>query len=556
MSKEYFRGRCCWGGREYLQRSFLRRLVILFLSFSGLLYGRGAGTVVNSSDTSHGAAWFDVKAYGAKGDGMSDDCPSIRNAIRAASANKPARVYFPPGKYRCGSLDASVTQNMQWAFPNVDQLEIFGYEATIEMGNGVLISGLRTEAAWGGGGFLCNRGSYVNIHDLILDWNGVNNLAPSGKATMGYPVLFLGCSFSRVTDLTIKDNPGRNDIVDGGGQKGAYNYIGRNYLINGGTTLPGNFFQDDYSSIYVDSLHTIIEGNKILRSQPPPAVHPHAGGIELHGTGDVARSNYVQYGAPGVYIAADAEAVSGEDITVAGNTCDRCANGIYFTGRTDFHDITIRDNHILLLPIPGLSGQIIGIAHLRSDNGVFGYTNIIYGANISGNEIRDVGNLPRKNPAAIGIRLTSLSNVRISGNVIGPLASAAIELIGSPYVFDDVLVAGNAIKNASYSGDALNPTIALDMTGSSTSPQKAHYDASNILFDGNVVVNRNPDTGNAAFYWVWGRGSVISNIHVSGSNLVDGYGVQSGGPNSPAICFRCEGGSSGAASPSKAATEK
>ena len=45
-----------------------------------------------------GAA-FDVKAFGAKGDGKAADRDSINNAIEAASAAGGGTVYFPAGTY-------------------------------------------------------------------------------------------------------------------------------------------------------------------------------------------------------------------------------------------------------------------------------------------------------------------------------------------------------------------------------------------------------------------------------------------------------------------------
>jgi len=51
----------------------------------------------------HGAA-FDVKAYGAKGDGKTPDRDSINKAIEAASATGGGTVDFPAGTYLTGSI--------------------------------------------------------------------------------------------------------------------------------------------------------------------------------------------------------------------------------------------------------------------------------------------------------------------------------------------------------------------------------------------------------------------------------------------------------------------
>lgn len=50
------------------------------------------------------AAVFDVKSYGAKGDGKALDSPAINQAIEAASAAGGGTVHFPAGTYVTGSI--------------------------------------------------------------------------------------------------------------------------------------------------------------------------------------------------------------------------------------------------------------------------------------------------------------------------------------------------------------------------------------------------------------------------------------------------------------------
>ena len=47
---------------------------------------------------------FDVRAFGAKGDGASLDTPAINKAIEAASAVGGGLVHFPSGSYLCFSV--------------------------------------------------------------------------------------------------------------------------------------------------------------------------------------------------------------------------------------------------------------------------------------------------------------------------------------------------------------------------------------------------------------------------------------------------------------------
>ncbi|HSV14009.1 MAG TPA: glycosyl hydrolase family 28 protein, partial [Tepidisphaeraceae bacterium] len=47
---------------------------------------------------------FDVKAYGATGDGKTLDTPAINRAIDACSSGGGGMVYVPPGTYLCGTI--------------------------------------------------------------------------------------------------------------------------------------------------------------------------------------------------------------------------------------------------------------------------------------------------------------------------------------------------------------------------------------------------------------------------------------------------------------------
>src|SRR5690242_15951298 len=73
---------------------------------SALLLGAPAAAAAESapSSTTDRAAIFDVRRYGATGDGKTIDTPAVNRAIEAAAAAGGGTVYFPAGTYACYSI--------------------------------------------------------------------------------------------------------------------------------------------------------------------------------------------------------------------------------------------------------------------------------------------------------------------------------------------------------------------------------------------------------------------------------------------------------------------
>ncbi len=70
-------------------------------------YQDGVYTVLNPSSNS---PWVDVRAFGAKGDGITNDSTAIQNAINSipiaggiGERGKGGTVYFPKGIYLCNT---------------------------------------------------------------------------------------------------------------------------------------------------------------------------------------------------------------------------------------------------------------------------------------------------------------------------------------------------------------------------------------------------------------------------------------------------------------------
>lgn len=70
---------------------------LVLVACCGLAWCRLAGAV-------GGPPWFNVREFGAVGDGKTLDSPAIDKAIAAAAAAGGGTVWIPPGQYLCGSI--------------------------------------------------------------------------------------------------------------------------------------------------------------------------------------------------------------------------------------------------------------------------------------------------------------------------------------------------------------------------------------------------------------------------------------------------------------------
>jgi polygalacturonase len=87
---------------ENLRREFLKRASV-GLAGTGLALQAGQG-MAHAAGSPPAAGSFDVRTFGATGDGKTLDSPAINKAIDAASAAGGGTVLFPAGNYLCYSL--------------------------------------------------------------------------------------------------------------------------------------------------------------------------------------------------------------------------------------------------------------------------------------------------------------------------------------------------------------------------------------------------------------------------------------------------------------------
>jgi parallel beta-helix repeat protein len=248
-----------------------------------------------------GLGWFNVKGYGAVGDGMADDTAAIQAAIDAVPAGGGV-VAFPPGTYRTGNV--TITDKTG--------LTVNGFGATIQL-TGTAAPGAHIGIQLIG-----------TIEDLLVE-----NLSFMGDAVLenrhaalwsfsGQTLRNIRCVNNNVRDMVLglslnADSGGR---IEGG-------LIQGNYIDHVVGVLPGQGYGIHVAGNTDASNHVRIVGNVISRT----GRH----GIYLaRGSGNVVQGNTIKLHKAGIGGGVTRSALSvsrSTDIVVDGNFIDQPEDG-------------------------------------------------------------------------------------------------------------------------------------------------------------------------------------------------------------------------------------
>ncbi len=337
---------------------------------------------------------------------------------------------------------------------------------------------------------------------------------------MGFGILHANCTDCAVEGVTVLNTPGENAIVFGGSGGGARNLVRNCVIRNGGTSIPGNTHQTDFSAIYIDSSDTSVMGNRILHDSVP---FTHAGGIELHGAGDMAADNYIEKSYPAMWVESDLPpGQSLKNIVVRHNTFADVHMGINLAGKGDFENLRIENNTITIRRFqhgPIAAVPSFAMQQPRDTSGVFNYSLVLRNSVFSNNTLREQDPLPAAAGSTGCIDISAVDGLTIAGNDIGPISGTAFFIAGSPYGTRRLTISGNTVRdfgqNTSSSG---HEAFLIDLTGKSIRPPRAAFDADGITIFGNRVSVSAAHPNTTAFYWDWSKGSVIRNVVVAPTN--------------------------------------
>lgn len=401
---------------------------------------------------------INVKNYGAKGDGRTDDTKAIQQAISAAPANEKSIIYFPKGVYMLGSY--TVTENyLENYFIRMHSNLTFlgeGRGSIIKLGNHLFDKEEKEATAQL---FYGTNLQHIVFSNLLIDMNGANNLVPNLTLKNQRAIFINHGSDVLIERVTIKNSSGRNMVMIAG--RGNRVVVKNSTFLNGGHyvgTLTENKHQTDFSFLYFEWDSSIVINNRIEQQNIDIALEGITGGVELHGTSCYASGNKIIGCSPGLYISSSWYPT--KNTRVENNNFIKCTKGISFWVNYPMDSIAIKNNFILLTNYRGWKDYVsagILMPNGNTNEYTFKYANAstVNHLVISGNTIIEpVGHAKSR---SAGMVLHSIYNATVSGNLIEGMNFGGVIIQGSKWGSASVKITSNKITRFRNNIDSLFP---------------------------------------------------------------------------------------------------
>lgn len=362
----------------------------------------GTGTV--SATNPHGISpydiglLYDVKAFGALGNGSADDTAEIQAAIDAAGVAGGV-VYFPPGTYIVSHVDSDGT-----IFTITDSNIIF-------RGAGRKVSIVKSSSGMGAGHivFLVDGASRVLIEDVGVQ---ATNDSDSSSA-----IAFTGATDSSLHRVWVDDQFGWSVFIGEDSQhttvtelESAGTYSSNNIEVNGssyttieGCDLTGSGHSSNAIELY-DGIASRVTGTKVINNW----IHgtPASGILSLGTIGTLIDGNTVEGATTAGIHVVNSELVparTGSGVSIKGNTVRNNAVGIYVAGSSE---VAISDGNYITGSTGTGQGILVDYAAVRATiTGNLVTLNGGTGINVSNGYAYVVGNVCTNNSqAGAGLR--------------------------------------------------------------------------------------------------------------------------------------------------------
>lgn len=471
----------CWNGSTYVTGTITWfthsvRLDGIPLNYSiKLLGGKSTDDTMTTADASNfelitskledafAGLFVNVKDWGAKGDGSTEDTTAIANAIKALPTN--GTLFFPVGTYVVNNIQLKSNMSVKGV----------GNASVIKLKNNATQTGDIDPYS---NCLTCRRISNVLIEDICLDGNRTNNATVGGAPQdQNYNGVFVEhCSNITMKNILSKSNGFHGCImVDNSNvsiidseftDNGFRPFHGHNTLHGG--RFDGNYCHDNgkgfegrptpYDGIFFfnDIIDVAICNNRVITSNSVGCIIVGGDASGTDGSSQIIVSNNVLDAGS---TAVDGIVLMGDvltDVVISGNTITNCYHGIWGDNAHPLGSNLLIANNCIANCIQGMA--IVGAL----SNSVIAENSInnceqhgIRVENITLSEIK--GNILTDNGGDVqqydGIRIRNSNKNMVMGNTITNSESGAFQkyAVQEDGVCDSNVVAYNNCLNMLYS---------------------------------------------------------------------------------------------------------
>ena len=399
---------------------------------------------------SHGAfssSKINVKDYGAKGDGKTDDTQFIQSAINAANPLINTTIYFPAGIYNVAHYTTTANYLENYSILLHSNLNIVGdgQKTVIRVADHIFD---KIDTSANAHLFYGKKVNNITFSKLLIDMNGANNLVPE-KVIKNHAAIFTSYGSNYyIHDIVIKNCSGTNmlNIMS----KGSNLKVENCRFLNGGNYVGisnPNKFQYDFSFIYSEWDSTIVRNNVIEQQDINKGLGNYTGGIELHGSFSSASFDTIIGCWPAIYITSSMGDVM-KDVTVTNNHFINCVTGISFWLIQPMENITIDSNVIKLTHSRSPKLNLCAAIFIPNGNAKEYNKKLANAASIKNLEIEDnIISADTMQNLSVGLVIHSLQKSSIQKNTISGMNYGGIYLSGSKWGTNSLLITDNTFSD-------------------------------------------------------------------------------------------------------------